>query len=130
MPTLKFVVPELWYEPELISCFLGTSLVVVTYDFPSRDGIAGAQTSIIEASLCNTCMRLDASIIFPQLLSIVRNKFRPIKSYSVPLLTAYSRRKVARHDDNFDDFTFSLLLHYSKNALLQDYRSHDYKNEK
>lgn len=42
MPTLKFVVPGLWHEPELISCFLGTSLVVAAYDFPSRDGIAGA----------------------------------------------------------------------------------------
>lgn len=68
MPTLKFVVPELWHEPELISCFLGTSLVVAAYDFPSRDGIAGAvgcKTSIIEIGLCNnTRTRSDASNIF------------------------------------------------------------------
>lgn len=74
MPTLKFVVPELWHEPEPISCFLGTSLVVAAYDFPSRDGIAGAVGRKLLSSyyigLCNTHTRSDASIILSQLPSV------------------------------------------------------------
>lgn len=70
MPTLKFVVPELWHEPELISCFLGTSLVVAAYDFPSRDGIAGAVR-------CKLLSSESACVII-----LVRVRTRPIYSHS------------------------------------------------
>lgn len=75
MPTLKFVVPELWHEPELIFCFLGTSLVVAAYDFPSRDGIAGA----VGCKLLSSESAIGVIIL-------VRVRTRPIYPHSYGLL--------------------------------------------
>lgn len=85
MPTLKFVVPELWHEPELIFCFLGTSLVVAAYDFPSRDGIAGAVGHKLLSSE-TACVIILVRVRTRPLHShsyyrFVRNKFCPIKSH-------------------------------------------------
>lgn len=75
--------------------------VVTTYDFPSRDGIAGAVGSkfLSSESICVIILvRVRTRpLYFHSYYWFVRNKFRPINSHSMSLSTTHSRHKIARH---------------------------------